>query len=224
MRLQLTVLLSLALTALALPAPEPCNNNEVVALSDDFSSLPESGQLVFPPTHFGDDAGDYKEFIFEDEGLSLDDSAYFADWKTEVVNQHNSYRARYGAPPVTWSDALYPATQQWADQCRFQHSNSGGKWGENLAAGTGNAYGFSNAMKSWMDEASKYDYNKPGFTPGTGHFTQVVWKSSRQVACAMANCRGGTIFQQPSKYVVCRYSPPGNFAGRFQENVGRPRS
>lgn len=58
--------------------------------------------------------------------------------------------------------------------------------------------------------------NRPGFSSGTGHFTQVVWKSSRQVACAIADCRGGTIFQQPSKYVVCRYSPPGNFAGRYK--------
>ncbi|KAF9494069.1 hypothetical protein BDN71DRAFT_1393816, partial [Pleurotus eryngii] len=55
----------------------------------------------------------------------------------------------------------------------------------------------------------------PRILAGTGHFTQVVWKSNKQVACAIGNCRGGTIFQQPSKYVVCRYSPPGNFAGRY---------
>ncbi|KXN82228.1 Cell wall protein PRY3 [Leucoagaricus sp. SymC.cos] len=144
-----------------------------------------------------------------------------ADWKTEVVRQHNAYRAHYGAPSLSWSDALYPGTQQWANQCKFQHSNGKGAYGENLAAGTGTAYGFSNGLKSWMDEASKYDYNHPGFSSGTGHFTQVVWKSSRQVACAIANCRGGTIFQQPSKYVVCRYNPPGNFAGRYRYDLIR---
>lgn len=66
-----------------------------------------------------------------------------------------------------------------------------------------------------MDEASKYDYNHPGFSSGTGHFTQVVWKGSKQVACAIANCGAGTIFGQASKYVVCRYSPAGNIIGHF---------
>ncbi|TFK32603.1 PR-1 protein [Crucibulum laeve] len=180
-----------------------------------FSALPEAGQVVFAPIEFSDDLLD---FDLSDDSV---DSAMVDDWKTEVVKQHNAYRAHYGASALTWSDQLYAGTKQWADQCKFQHSNGGGKYGENLAAGTGNAYGFSNGLKDWMDEAAKYDYNKPGFSSGTGHFTQVVWKSSKQVACAISNCRGGTIFQQPSKYLVCRYTPPGNFAGRYAENVGR---
>ena len=44
---------------------------------------------------------------------------------------------------------------------------------------------------------------------------QVVWKSTTQVACAVANCAAGTIFSQPSNFVVCRYTPPGNYAGQF---------
>lgn len=203
--------LTLALTAKSLPSS---GINQEVFMVDDFDpSLPEAGEIVFEPMHFDAEGFDISEGEM--------DAAIFADWKTEVVKQHNAYRAQYGAPALTWSDALYPGTQQWANQCKFQHSNGQGKYGENLAAGTGGSYGFSSGLKSWMDEASKYDYNHPGFSQGTGHFTQVVWKSSKQVACAIGNCRGGTIFQQPSKYVVCRYSPPGNFAGRYVENVGR---
>ena len=36
-----------------------------------------------------------------------------------------------------------------------------------------------------------YNYDKPGFSPGTGHFTQVVWKSSTHVACAVAKGKRG---------------------------------
>ena len=43
------------------------------------------------------------------------------DWKNQVVNSHNKFRAQYGAPNLAWSDALYPGTQQWAQQCKFQH-------------------------------------------------------------------------------------------------------
>ncbi|ESK83742.1 PR-1 protein [Moniliophthora roreri MCA 2997] len=210
------VALAIVSPALALPSQWAFDAESVDLEAYSFSELPESGQIVSTPLLF-DEAGE-----FFDGDMEID-SALFEDWKQQVVRQHNEYRARYGAPNLSWSDALYPDTARYAGQCKFQHSNGGGKYGENLAAGTGNAYGFSSGLKSWMDEASKYDYNKPGFSTATGHFTQVVWKSSKQVACAIANCRGGTIFQQPSKYIVCRYTPPGNFAGRFAENVGRPR-
>lgn len=55
----------------------------------------------------------------------------------------------------------------------------------------------------------------------SGGFTQVVWKSSTQVACAQADCAAGTIYNQKSTLTVCRYSPPGNMQGQFAQNVGR---
>ncbi|PFH46572.1 hypothetical protein AMATHDRAFT_77606 [Amanita thiersii Skay4041] len=134
----------------------------------------------------------------------------------QVLAGHNRARAKYGARPLTWNSNLYPGTVQWAKQCKFQHSNSQGRYGENLAAGSGN-FGFPNALELWMDEAN----NHPGFSPATGHFTQVVWKSTTSVACAIADCPAGTIFPQPSRFVVCRYAPPGNVQGQFPQNVGR---
>ncbi|TFK45006.1 CAP domain-containing protein, partial [Crucibulum laeve] len=130
-------------------------------------------------------------------------------WSDQVLSLHNSNRVDYGAAPLTWISSLYPNTQSYAAQCKFEHS-SGGAYGENLAAGTG-SFGISNAMTLWMNEAD----NNPGFSSATGHFTQVVWKTTTQVACAIADCPAGTIFGQASKYVVCRYSPPGNVLGQF---------
>lgn len=143
-------------------------------------------------------------------------------FKNEVISLHNKARAHYGARPVTWNDALYPATLQWANACKFQHSQSGGKYGENLFAASGNNVNFAQSINGWMSESAKYNYNNPVFSSATGHFTQVVWKSTTQVACALVDCRAGTIFGQASKYTVCRYSPPGNFQGQFAQNVGRP--
>ncbi|KAF9530107.1 CAP domain-containing protein [Crepidotus variabilis] len=219
MRFQLPALLS---TIFAFSTALPHDNVDGLTLFSD-QSLPESGQVVSTPLQFGNDGEEI--FAIDVDGLDGDGdnvgAAIFEEWKATVVRTHNEYRKHYGAPPVTWSDALYPGTNQWASQCKFEHSNGQGKYGENLAAGTGNSYGYVDGLKSWMDEASKYDYNHPGFSSGTGHFTQVVWKSSNQVACAIANCRAGTIFGQASKNIVCRYTPAGNFAGRYPENVGR---
>ncbi len=56
----------------------------------------------------------------------------------------------------------------------------------------------------------------------TGHFTQLVWKATKQVGCARKDCNGG---QQggsgdaPGWYVACEYYPAGNVIGNFTENV-----
>lgn len=56
---------------------------------------------------------------------------------------------------------------------------------------------------------------KAFFIQGTGHFTQLVWKSTTQLGCAMAVTTTNKV------YGVCNYSPQGNIvnAGYFQNNV-----
>jgi len=46
-----------------------------------------------------------------------------------------------------------------------------------------------------------------------GHFTQVVWKGSRDVGIGRAQSRDGKWF------VVANFYPAGNFIGRNAENV-----
>ncbi|KIJ49933.1 hypothetical protein M422DRAFT_777265 [Sphaerobolus stellatus SS14] len=146
----------------------------------------------------------------------------FSQFVAEVVNGHNYYRALYGAPPVSWSNSLYPGAQAWANHCRFKDQS--GYFGENLAAGSASNYDFQNALMEWMAESKKYNWNHPGFSPSIGHFTQIVWKSTKEVACAVASCPPGAIFPTlPAHYVVCRYTPTGNVIGYFAQNVGRYR-
>ncbi|KAK0481902.1 CAP domain-containing protein [Armillaria novae-zelandiae] len=130
---------------------------------------------------------------------------------------HNTFRAQHGAADLTWSDELAGKAQQWANGCVFKHSGGSlGSFGENLAAGTGSSYSISSAIKSWTDEASSYDPNNPV----ASHFTQVVWKATSQVGCAVQSCDG--IFDASfgkASYYVCEYSPAGNVIGQFAENV-----
>ncbi|TFK85742.1 PR-1-like protein [Polyporus arcularius HHB13444] len=130
---------------------------------------------------------------------------------------HNSIRSQHGVGPLSWSDDLASKAQSWADNCVFQHSGGKlGPFGENLAAGTGSNYGIGPAVKSWTDEVSQYDPN----SPQPSHFTQVVWKGSNQVGCAVASCNG--IFPAsfgPAQFFVCEYFPQGNIIGQFPQNV-----
>ncbi|KAJ4494643.1 CAP domain-containing protein [Lentinula edodes] len=129
-----------------------------------------------------------------------------------TLNSHNTARAQYGASSLTWNSNLYPATQQWASACVFQHS--GGNYGENLAAAAPQGISVQQGVNMWMAEA----YSNPTFSSSTGHFTQVVWKSTTSVACAIATCN---FLGNGTGYLVCRYDPPGNYLGQFAQNVGR---
>ncbi|MBN3323916.1 GAPR1 protein, partial [Atractosteus spatula] len=137
----------------------------------------------------------------------------------EFLDTHNDYRKKHGAPPLTLSRELSKTAQAWADHLlsikTLQHSET--ENGENVY------YAWSSAPKkltgkeavdSWYSEIKDYDFNNPGFQSNTGHFTQVVWKSSLEVGVGQAT-DGNTIF------VVGQYSPAGNISnpGYFEKNV-----
>lgn len=65
----------------------------------------------------------------------------------------------------------------------------------------------------WYEEHDKYRYGNPGFSQQTGHFTQIVWQSSKQMGAGKAVSSTG------AQFVVARYQPPGNVRGQFPENV-----
>jgi uncharacterized protein YkwD len=132
-----------------------------------------------------------------------------------ILDAHNQVRARHCAGPLTWSPKLAQVAQQWAtslrDQgCKFGHS--GGRFGENLAAGTAGTLDGSSVLTMWYDEVKLYNFKSGAFSMETGHFTQVVWKSTTQLGCGVAQCRGMDIW-------VCNYDPPGNVHSMYQRNV-----
>ena len=65
------------------------------------------------------------------------------------------------------------------------------------------------ATDLWYAEVNDpgYDFEMPGFhqNPGTGHFTQIVWKDTKKVGCGVAG-----------SFAVCRYQPAGNFLGLYE--------
>ena len=62
-------------------------------------------------------------------------------------------------------------------------------------------------------EIKYYRYRAPSFSKATGHFTQVVWKSSKSIGVGVAKGLGGTT------YVVVNYYPQGNYQGQFSAIV-----
>ncbi|EJD40057.1 PR-1-like protein [Auricularia subglabra TFB-10046 SS5] len=126
---------------------------------------------------------------------------------------HNDERAKHGANPLKWNGNLAAKAQQWANGCVFQHSGGSlGPYGENLAAGApASSYPISSAIALWNAEEPDYNPSNPQYS----HWTQVVWKSTTDVGCAVAHC--GNIFPgfPDAAFYVCEYSPAGNVIGQF---------
>ncbi|KAL0965121.1 hypothetical protein UPYG_G00277080 [Umbra pygmaea] len=146
------------------------------------------------------------------------------DFEKKFVNAHNDYRQKHGAPPLALSRDLCDSAQKWADHLLsiscMKHSSTDN--GENIYYASSsvpkNVDG-KDAVDSWYSEIKDYHFSKPGFTSGTGHFTQVVWKDTREVGVGLATDGRTTI-------VVGQYHPAGNIsnAGYFEKNVLPPGS
>jgi len=139
-----------------------------------------------------------------------------SDFQQSIIAAHNFYRSEHNASALTWNDTSAKYATDWSDNCDFKHS--GGPTGENLAAGYANA---SASVDAWGLERKDFDFNKPDFSESTGHFTQVVWKSTTSVGCGRKQCDGDGNPATPGWYVVCEYYPPGNVIGSFDTQVGK---
>lgn len=143
-------------------------------------------------------------------------------FRDAIVNRHNQYRGQHAVGSLSWNTTLSGFAAQYLNKkgtgkntCPdFAHS--GGPYGENLAIGYGTP---TQAVVAWGDERQKYNFNKPGFSGATGHFTQMVWKNTRQVGCARKYCTSSNTIR--GWYLVCEYWPRGNVIGQFDKQVLR---
>ncbi|KAI8379964.1 CAP domain-containing protein [Choanephora cucurbitarum] len=140
-------------------------------------------------------------------------SAGSDDVQSEALAIHNKYRKAHHVPDVTWSTKLADHAQTVTDSCVWGHSVLKGA-GQNIA------YGYKSmeaVIDAWYNEGKNYNYGTNSYSSSTGHFTQVVWKSTTEIGCAATYCSNlrGT-------YYVCDYSPPGNYAGKYADNVVAP--
>ncbi len=131
--------------------------------------------------------------------------------QNRMLAAHNAVRAQLGEPPLTWSPALARYAQQWADHLaseRAFYHRPNPRFGENLFMVEGdNALASpEDVVRAWAGEARHYNERTNSCRGVCGHFTQIVWRSTREVGCAAAQSDGYEVW-------VCNYNPPGNIIG-----------
>ena len=142
-----------------------------------------------------------------------------ADFNVRLLNAQNAQRAALHVPPLKWDDALAKDARVWARELaatgRFEHSPDTPDQepqGENLWAGTPRAFSPEAMVALWSAERRDYragvfpNNSRSGDVENVGHYTQMIWRSTRQVGCATAVGR-------QEEFLVCRYSDAGNVYG-----------
>ena len=135
-----------------------------------------------------------------------------------LLAAHNVERGAVGVDPLAWNPRLAASAQQWADHLaatgQFRHSPDSptDPQGENLWEGTRGYYSIEDKVGAWSREKR---YFRQGMFPANsttgrvedvGHYTQLVWRDTREVGCAEAR-------SADEEVLVCRYASPGNYRG-----------
>jgi Cysteine-rich secretory protein family len=133
-----------------------------------------------------------------------------------ILAEHNELRAEIGVPPLRWSDKLAQGATQWARTIaalkRIQYSGAPGV-GENVGVSWADNASLGQLIGIWTKEKALF---QPGLFPQVSrngdayamlHYTQMIWRDTTEVGCGVAT-------SGKSNYLVCRYTPQGNFIGQ----------
>lgn len=158
-----------------------------------------------------------------------------SSFSDEMLCSHNARRGTFPTPtPVPaiddleWDQALADIAVGYAAQCTWDHNtnrsdNYPGYVGENLAlfsSGSSVNNLVESTLSNWVEgEMGDYNYGSNSCTPGEmcGHYTQVVWRDTERVGCAVKQCATFTNldpYWDNGYLLVCNYSPGGNYVGQ----------
>ncbi|TVU28883.1 hypothetical protein EJB05_20419, partial [Eragrostis curvula] len=135
----------------------------------------------------------------------------YGDFRYQFLAQQNAARAALGLPPLLWDERVASYARWYAQSrrgdCALVHSS--GPYGENLFWGSGTGWAPAQAVGAWLSERPRYNYWSNSCNGGMcGHYTQIMWRNTRRVGCAMVTCYNGR-----GTFITCNYDPPGNYVG-----------
>lgn len=141
--------------------------------------------------------------------------------RNTMLDAHNDERRAMGVPTLVWDEGLATEAARYANEMarsgQFRHSVRIARVtpsGENLWMGPHRLYDYRVMMAAFLDERALFRADKPmpdisrsGRWQDVGHYSQIIWRGTRSVGCALAE-------GHDNDYLVCRYFPAGNVFGR----------
>ena len=153
-----------------------------------------------------------------------------ADMAKSILDVMNGERKAVNAnvPPLVWNNTAAAHAKAWVEY--LAAGKAGGKivhcfqvpgWeqiescthheGENLVYYAPHDANRSAAdyLNFWLSEKKDYHGGPPSGSPVTGHYTQIVWNTTRSVGCGIA-VLPPSIVPNGGDVMSCRFYPAGN--------------
>jgi hypothetical protein len=137
-----------------------------------------------------------------------------------LLAAHNRERTAAGIGKLQWDEELAADAEAWGETLaasgEFEHEEGDpddpDPQGENLWAGTVGAYSPEEMVGMWIEEKKLFrpgrfpDNSVTGNYADVGHYTQLMWRETGLVGCALAE-------SEEEEVLVCRYRQAGNVEG-----------
>ncbi|KAG7488574.1 hypothetical protein MATL_G00035760 [Megalops atlanticus] len=161
-----------------------------------------------------------------------------------ILDLHNKLRGQVypqasNMEYMAWDTELERTAEEWAETCLWEHGPAGllPQIGQNLGAHWGRYRPPTSHVQAWYDEVRDYTFPYPQECnpycpfhctgPVCTHYTQLVWATSSRIGCAINLCHNMNIWGHvwaKAVYLVCNYSPKGNWWGHAPYKHGTPCS
>lgn len=187
-------------------------SNIIIAASAAFAALCATGIAVAASATNGAAANSYHNGAAYDNRMN-DRLAGL------MLDAHNRERQRIGLPKLKWNRSLEREAMQWghelAKRGRLEHADlrTRNSTGENLWMGSQGQWDVLVGLDMMIDEKKHYSHgnfpaiSRTGKWADVAHYTQIVWRDTKEVGCSVVNNRGWDV-------LVCRYWPAGNVWGQ----------
>ncbi|KAJ0181412.1 hypothetical protein K1T71_003497 [Dendrolimus kikuchii] len=146
-----------------------------------------------------------------------------SEFENEALEIHNEYRREHGVPPLVLNKDITKISQKWAEELAKKDAMAyslNQNYGESVYCGwsadSNTKIRAKDCVEKWYSEINEYSFGKEPEILNCGHFTQIVWKTTREIGVGSAKSKSGKL------YVVANYYPPGNYSGLFAKNVPPP--
>ncbi|XP_071539963.1 uncharacterized protein [Panulirus ornatus] len=154
------------------------------------------------------------------DGECSDDEEEFV----KDVNKYvNDYRVKHGVAKLKLNKEMNKFAKEWAKKLAADDKMShrpDSKYGENIFCLSSNTRNFKvnaeEVVGKWYSEMKEHKFGEEpkGTLLKTGHFTQMVWKDTKQMGVGKARSAAGT-----KVFVVANFDPQGNWIGQFADQV-----
>ena len=139
-------------------------------------------------------------------------------YKINMLKLHNDKRKNHNSPELKLNEDLNIIASDYAESLVNKNAKNilnkykGEIVGENIIISESRKPEV--ILNKVFNEEKNYNYNENKFSKNSGHFTQMIWKSTTDIGFGFWDDKENNKY-----YNVILYYPAGNILGKFKQNV-----